>query len=282
MKQNKKKSKFKYIDLFSGIGGFHLGLSKCGGECVLASEIDETAIETYIKNYSITPLGDITNIKISDIPEFELLCAGFPCQSFSNVGKKCGFKDPRGALFFQVSRILKGCKPKAFLLENVKGLLSHDNGKTFQIIKKELTDCGYRVYYKLLEAKDYGVPQIRKRVFIVGIRNDINIEFEYPKPIKCKKKLSDIMHGETGREYAFTIRIGGRHSGIDNKFNWDCYRVNGVPRYIKIEECLELQGFPRDFFLAGNESKQFKQVGNAVPTVIVEAIGKQLQKLNII
>lgn len=273
---------FKFIDLFSGIGGFHYGLANCGGECVMASEIDETAIKTYIQNYKIEPKGDVSQIPIEDIPQFDLLCAGFPCQSFSNVGQKGGLDDPRGALIFQVIRILKGCQPKAFLLENVKGLLSHDKGKTISTIIEELTNCGYVVKYQVLEAKDYGVPQIRKRVFIVGVRNDIDIDFTYPEPTGCKKTLSEIMHGETERDYAFTIRIGGRRSGIDNKYNWDCYRVDGQPRYITVQECLELQGFPRDFYLAGNNDQQFKQVGNAVPTVVVEAIGRQLKNLNII
>lgn len=275
-------AEFKFIDLFSGIGGFHYGLARCGGECVMASEIDPIAIETYQKNYGITPKGDINKIDIKDIPQFDLLCGGFPCQSFSNVGQKGGLEDPRGALIYQVIRLLKGCKPKAFVLENVKGLLSHDRGRTFKTIIEELTKCGYKVDYEVLEAKDYGVPQIRKRVFIVGVRNDIKKEFTFPKPTGCDKKLSDVMRGETEREYAFTIRIGGRRSGIDNKYNWDCYRVDGALHYITVEECLEVQGFPRDFYLAGNKDNQYKQIGNAVPTVIIEAIGKQLRALEII
>lgn len=273
---------FRFIDLFSGIGGFHYGLSKCGGKCVMASEIDKTAIETYTKNFNIKPLGDVSKISIEDIVDFDLLCAGFPCQSFSNAGRKGGLDDPRGALIYQVIRILNGCQPRAFLLENVKGLLSNDKGRTFKTIEANLAACGYKVYHKVLEAKDFGVPQIRKRVFIVGVRNDINIEFIYPEPTECSKKLSDVMHGKTEREYAFTIRIGGRHSGINNKFNWDCYMVDGESRYITVEECLELQGFPRDFYLAGNSSMKFKQIGNAVPTVVVEAIGSRLTELGII
>lgn len=273
---------FTFIDLFAGIGGFHYGLVNCGGKCVMASEIDKTAIMTYEKNYGIKPKGDIRGIQIGEIPRFDLLCAGFPCQSFSNVGKKGGLDDPRGALIYEVIRILRGCKPKAFILENVKGLTTHNKGKTFKFIVSQLKECGYNVYYKILEAKDYGVPQIRKRVFIVGVRNDVKIEFEFPNATGCEKRLSDIMGGETEREYAFTIRVGGRHSGIDNAFNWDCYRVDGKPRYITIEECLELQGFPRNFYLAGSKGLQFKQIGNAVPTVIVEAIGKKLQELEIL
>lgn len=259
-----------------------MGLERCGGRCVMASEIDETAIQTYVKNYKLVPRGDVSLIEVSSIPPFDLLCAGFPCQSFSNIGQKGGLNDPRGALIFQVIRIINGCQPKAFLLENVKGLLSYNNGKTFSEIEKQLKSCGYEVYYQVLEAKDFGVPQIRKRVFIVGVRKDIPMVFTYPEPSGCSKKLSEVMKGDTEREFAFTIRIGGRHSGIGNKFNWDCYTVDNKEHYITIEECLELQGFPRDFYLAGKTNLKFKQVGNAVPTVIVEAIGKQLVEQRII
>lgn len=273
---------FTFIDLFSGIGGFHYGLAKCDGKCVFASEIDETAIKTYIENFGLIPNGDICNISVNDIPSFDLLCAGFPCQSFSNVGQKGGLEDPRGALIYQVVRILKGCRPKAFILENVKGLLSHNKGETIKIIVGELEDCGYKVKYKVLEAKDYGVPQIRKRVFIVGVRDDIPVEFEFPKPTGCELTLEEVMNGKTERDYAFTIRIGGRRSGINNKYNWDCYMVDGKEHYITVEECLQLQGFPREYYLAGNKENRYKQVGNAVPTVVVEAIGKQLRNQKII
>ena len=158
------KHSFTFIDLFSGIGGFHIGLSKLGGKCVMASEIDDTAIETYTKNFKIKPNGDICNIQSKNIPQFDILCAGFPCQSFSNVGQKGGLDDPRGALIYQVTRLLKDCQPKAFILENVKGLLTNNQGKTFEIIKNKLIKCGYKVYWQVLEAKDYGLPQIRKRV----------------------------------------------------------------------------------------------------------------------
>ncbi|SHE90330.1 DNA (cytosine-5)-methyltransferase 1 [Tissierella praeacuta DSM 18095] len=272
---------FKFIDLFSGIGGFHYGLAQCGGQCVLASDIDSSARKTYEINFGIQPAGDICELKSNEIPEFDLLCAGFPCQSFSNIGTKRGLKDPRGALIYEVIRILNDCSPKAFILENVKGLLTHDKGNTFRIIKSLLENCEYNVFYNILEAKDYGVPQIRKRLFIVGIKKEYDIKFNYPKPTGCIKKLSDILGGDTEREYSFTIRIGGRRSGIDNRFNWDCYNVNGQPHYLQVEECLELQGFPRDFHLFGNQSEKFKQVGNAVPTVIVRALGEELIKTKI-
>lgn len=272
----------KFIDLFSGIGGFHIGIKQLGGECVLASEIDETAADTYYNNFQIKPMGDIRTIESSDIPEFDLLCAGFPCQSFSQIGNKKGLADPRGVLVYEVFRILKDKTPKAFILENVKGLLSQNGGQTFNIIKNELEKCGYDVYYQVLKANDFQLPQLRQRLFIVGIDNKYNKEFEFPRPQKLKKKLSDVLKGETERELAFTIRVGGRKSGIDSRFNWDCYKVNNKPRYITVSECLELQGFPREFNLSGSESAQFKQVGNAVPTTIVKEIGVKLLETGVL
>lgn len=276
------KHNFKFIDLFSGIGGFHLGLSKIGGECVFASEILKIACDSYFANYNIQPVGDITKIHASLIPDHDILCAGFPCQAFSNVGKKQGFADPRGELIFEVFRILKNKKPKAFILENVKGLTIHDGGRTLQIILNHLNEVGYNVKYQVLEAKDYGVPQIRKRLFIVGVNKKIKAEFEFPKPIKLKYSLDKVMEGSVDREFGFTVRIGGRRSGINNRYNWDAYRVNGNVRYITPQECLQLQGFPKKFKLAGNESQQYFQVGNAVPVTVVSEIGKMLIKSGII
>jgi len=267
---------FTFIDLFAGIGGFHYGLSQCGGRCVMASEIDPIAADSYERNLGLKPLGDIYKIDSKDIPEFDLLCAGFPCQTFSNVGQKGGLDDPRGQLIFEVIRILKDKQPKAFILENVKGLQSINKGAILKMIVEKLDKTGYDVKYQILEAKDYGVPQIRKRLFIVGTRKDLKIEFEFPQKIGCEKKLSEILGGEVDREYGFTVRIGGRHSGINNKFNWDCYLVDGKPKYIRPEECLELQGFPRDYYLAGNTDAKYRQVGNSVPTTVVREIGLAL------
>lgn len=269
-------TKFTFVDLFCGIGGFHVGLSQCGGECVMACDNNVFAQQSYKANFGIAPLGDIYQIDSKNIADFDLLCAGFPCQAFSNVGQKGGFNDPRGILIFEVIRVLTAKKPKAFILENVMGLLHHDNGHTFETIKQILINCGYRIEYKVLCAKDFGLPQLRRRVFIVGIRNDINIKFVFPEPIGCEKLLGDVLNGTTRRDYAFTIRIGGRHSGINNKYNWDSYYLNDEVHVLSINECLSLQGFPPNFTLCGNSVEQFKQVGNSVPTNIVKAIGKQL------
>lgn len=273
---------FTFIDLFAGIGGFHYGLAQCGGKCVMASEIDPIAAGTYFWNYGINPLGDVCAIQSKDIPDFDVLCAGFPCQPFSNIGRKQGFNDVRGSMIFQVARILKDCKPKAFILENVKGLLTMDNGETIKTIYKMLVECGYSVNYKILSANDYGVPQKRRRLFIVGIRLDFHKFFIFPNPVGCDVELSDILGGKTDRRYSFTLRCGGRHSGLNNKHNWDCYLVDGKEHYLTVEECLQLQGFPKDFTLCGGEGQKYKQLGNSVPTVFISAIGKQLIKLGII
>lgn len=276
------KKKFKFIDLFSGIGGFHTGVSMAGGKCVMASDINEVANQTYYENYGIKPKGDICSIKAVDMPDFDLLCGGFPCQPFSNVGQKGGLDDLRGQLIYEVFRILKEKQPKAFILENVKGLAAHSNGAVLELILENLKNSGYNVYHDVLEAKNYGTPQLRKRLFFVGIRRDITCDFNFPKPIPLKYTFSEIMNGNTEREYSFTIRIGGRRSGIKNRYNWDCYMVDGEPRYITVEECLLLQGFKRDFKLCGNSSQQFAQVGNSVPVTIVNLITKELIKSGVL
>jgi len=276
------KSKFNFIDLFSGIGGFHSGLEPLGGECVMASDILPIACDTYFSNYGIKPLGDITKVNLKEIPPHDLLCGGFPCQSFSNVGQKGGLDDPRGEMIFEIFRILKGKKPKAFVLENVKGLVSHNSGKTLSFIISTLDSLGYNVKHEILEAKDYGLPQIRKRLFIVGVKKTIKKNFEFPKPIKLKYTLSNVLGGNVDREYGFTVRIGGRRSGINNRYNWDSYRVNGEVRYITPEECLRLQGFKKNFKLKGTESQKYYQVGNTVPVTIINEIGKELIRAGII
>lgn len=167
------ESKFTYASLFSGIGGFEFGLNAVGGKCVFASEIDKFAVQSYTAIHGDEPHGDISKIDIKDIPDHDILVGGFPCQAFSVAGNQLGFEDSRGTLFFEVARVLKGKQPKIVLLENVKGLVSHDKGKTLDTIVKVLNDVGYRVDFKVLNSKDFGVPQNRERIFIVGIREDL-------------------------------------------------------------------------------------------------------------
>ena len=196
-KSSIKPPKFTFIDLFAGIGGFHMAMHNLGGECVFASEMDAEARITYEHNYKkISPNlfknkmfnADIRNIMPNEIPDFDVLCAGFPCQPFSQAGHKRGFEDShnsgRGTLFFNIAEIIQEKQPKAFFLENVRGLVNHDGGKTFKIIKDILeVELGYSIYYKVVKATDYGLPQHRPRIFIVGFRDDSFMKgFSFPPP----------------------------------------------------------------------------------------------------
>lgn len=199
-----KKSKFTFIDLFAGIGGFHIAMHSVGGECVFASEIDKFARETYTKNFKKSAAelfdkglfnDDINKVKPADIPDFDCLCAGFPCQPFSYSGLKKGFEDKtRGTLFFNIAEILKEKKPKMFFLENVKGLVSHKEGETVKTILDTLTqELDYQVFSTVLSSLDFGLPQKRERWYCVGFRKDLKINFSFPKPMMKKTVLRDIV-----------------------------------------------------------------------------------------
>lgn len=191
---NKSLQGYKYIDLFAGIGGFHLAMSNFGAQCVFASEWDRFASKVYETNFGIKPFGDITKIKEEDIPVHDILCAGFPCQAFSISGKQKGFEDTRGTLFFDIARIIRYHKPKIVFLENVKNLEKHDKGQTFKIIKATLEELGYNVNYKVLNASDFGLPQNRERIFIVCFRDDLDVkDFEFPKPSGKSVSLSEVL-----------------------------------------------------------------------------------------
>lgn len=198
IKINKKEetelSKYKFIDLFSGIGGFHLALSSFGAKCVFASEWDKHASETYLTNFKLKPDGDITKIDEKLIPQHDILCGGFPCQAFSISGKQKGFDDTRGTLFFDISRIINHHKPKVVFLENVKNLAKHDEGKTFKTIISTLTYLGYNVNHKIFNSSNFGLPQNRERVFIVAFHESINSSsFKFPTPPNTPTSLEDIL-----------------------------------------------------------------------------------------
>ncbi|MEI7597327.1 MAG: DNA (cytosine-5-)-methyltransferase [Bacteroidota bacterium] len=179
--ENKSLNNLKFIDLFAGIGGFHYALSSFGAQCVFASEWDVHAAETYYQNFNVKPQGDITKIGVEEIPAHDILCGGFPCQAFSISGKQKGFEDIRGTLFFDIARIVEYHKPKVLFLENVKNLSLHDEGKTFNVILKTLEDLNYNVYYKVLNASHFGLPQNRERVYIVAFRKELNMQkFSFP------------------------------------------------------------------------------------------------------
>jgi len=184
----------KFIDLFAGIGGFHVALETFGAKCVYASEWDKHAQKTYEANYGMLPNGDITNIEADEIPEHDIICAGFPCQAFSVSGKQRGFNDARGTLFFDVARIAKHHKPKILFLENVRNFEKHDEGNTLRVVKDVLEDIGYDVWYKVLNASHYGLPQNRERIYIIAIRKDFHIkEFNFPIPTFERIYLRDIL-----------------------------------------------------------------------------------------
>lgn len=191
---NQALTGYKFIDLFCGIGGFHLALSSFGAECVFASDIDKHAKVVYEKNHGLRPHGDITKISVRDIPEHDIICAGFPCQPFSISGDQKGFDDPRGKLFFNVVDIAKYHRPKVIFLENVKNFEKHDDGKTLKRVKDELKNIGYTVYSKVLCASNYGVPQARKRIYIVAFRNDIDSKsFSFPSKVDEFKVVEDVL-----------------------------------------------------------------------------------------
>jgi len=278
--QNHSKKHFTFIDLFAGIGGFHLAASQNGGKCLMACEIDKAAKQTYLANHQVPEfVEDITKIDVKNIPSHDLLCAGFPCQPFSQAGFKKGFNDIRGTLFFYIAEIIRAKKPKAFFLENVRHLLNHDDGKTLAKIKQVLEELGYSCFYKVVKASDFGLPQYRPRLFIVGFKNK-NIRFEFPEKIPLTTTMSDIFGKPCRRSIGFTLRVGGRGSKIDDRRNWDRYLVDGMEYKIQTIDGLKMMGFPADFKFPVSKTQSMKQLGNsvAVPAIskTIEAIARYL------
>lgn len=193
---------FTFIDLFAGIGGFRLGAEAAGGQCVFTSEINPFAVQTYSANFSSHAVfGDITQIDEKSIPDHDILLGGFPCQAFSLAGKQRGFEDTRGTLFFEIARILKAKKPKAFILENVGNLQAHDKGKTFKVILQTLEDLGYHVQYRKLKALAV-VPQTRERIYIVGFLKKTSFDFEAFSLGDKYPRMNSILHPQDGTEQA--------------------------------------------------------------------------------
>lgn len=198
---------FKFIDLFSGLGGFRIAMEEIGGKCVFSSEIDKYAVETYKNNFGSEPNGDITEICAEDIPAHDILCAGFPCQPFSIAGKRLGFDDTRGTLFFDILRILKAKQPKAFFLENVAGLKSHDSGNTLRIIEKSLKELGYHIDWRIINSKDVGIPQNRNRWYCVGLKDELmptdefKFEFTFPENIDLIYTIDDVLEKNVDGDY---------------------------------------------------------------------------------
>jgi len=267
---------FTFADLFCGIGSFHFSLEKLGGKCVMACDINAAFRETYERNYGIRPLGDICEIDADEIPDFDILCGGFPCQPFSNIGHQQGFEDERGTLIYRVADILTHKRPKAFILENVRGLLNHDEGKTFERVLSVLKDVGYEIHHKVLSCDDHGIPQMRKRLFIVGIDKVIGgqHEFEFAVPTCATPDLTEFFGKKFERSVAFTVRCGGRKSNINNRHNWDRYMVDGKVYTLDVEDMKKLQGFPPEFELVGSEKQKEQMLGNTIPTNLTRVVGK--------
>ena len=278
--QKKQTNRVKYIDLFCGMGSFHYSFQKLGFKCVMASDIYEPAKENYKKNYGVDVLGDICDIKPSSIEPYDILCAGFPCQPFSQAGHHKGFEDSRGTMFSQVMRFVKTNVPKIVILENVQALLNHDKGKSFAKIKTELENEGYNMVYKVIKCSDYGIPQMRKRLFIVGVKNIevTNLEkFFDLDDYKKTNTLTQYLGRNFEKDIAYTLRCGGKHSPIDDRHNWDGYWVDNKEYRLTIEDGLKLQGF-NDYNFVGKQNEKWKMLGNTIPTIFTEIIGKQIIK----
>lgn len=279
------KKKYTFIDLFAGIGGFHYAFHNVGAECIFSSEWDEYARKTYQHNFEkINPqlftsgnfVGDITKIDKKKIPDFDILTGGFPCQPFSQAGFKKGFNDTRGTLFYDVADILKVKKPKAFFLENVRGLLTHDNGKTFETITKVLTEeLGYSLFFNIVKASDHGLPQNRPRLFMIGFRNK-NISFQFPEKRTLAFTMSDVFGEPVNRDIGFTLRVGGKGSTITDRRNWDSYMVSGKPKRLSSKEGKKMQGFPDDFVFPVSESQAMKQLGNSVAIYAIQDYAQKI------
>jgi DNA (cytosine-5)-methyltransferase 1 len=286
------KKKMRIIDLFAGIGGFHMAFHNIGAKCVFASEIDPYARMTYEKNFKKLDSeifkndmfkGDIQEISLKNIPDFDILCAGFPCQPFSQIGYKRGFQDEqdnRGNMFFEIVKILKVKRPKAFFLENVRHLLKHEEGRTFLTIKETLESMGYSFLHKIVKASDHGLPQHRPRLFMVGFKDETTAEtsFAFPPEVPLKLTMSDILDGKCNRKIGYTLRVGGRGSRIDDRRNWEFYWVNGKVRRLGIEEGKKMQGFPKNFEFPVSEIQAMKQLGNSVAVPAIQAVALNIQK----
>ena len=313
-----ESNNIKFIDLFCGMGGFHLGINQACQEqekeikCVFASDIDKFARKTYKSNFNIEPSGDITKIDVTDIPEHDILCGGFPCQSFSSIGKREGFKnDTKGTLFFDVCRILKYHKPSVCFLENVPGLLTHDNGKTFEIICKNLQELGYNILHKVFNAVNFGLPAHRKRVFIIGFLDNILYQdFKWPEPTYINNHIGiGTIIEEHNDGYCITKHL--QKSYLFGKKNGE-KRTDNRPRvvdkntiepsntlvstYHKIQrltgtfvkdgktglrlfsenECKQMMGFPKEFIMPVSRTQMYRQTGNSVSVPIIKAIVKEI------
>lgn len=312
-----KTGKFKFIDLFAGIGGFRLAFHNLGGKCVFTSEWNHYAQKTYHANFGEVPFGDITKIDEKRIPDHDILIAGFPCQPFSiagvskknSLGRQHGFKDEtQGTLFFDIKRIIKEKRPRAFLLENVKNLVSHDKGNTFKVIKKTLEKLRYNIHFKVLDGQ-YFVPQHRERIVIVGFDKDKYNgleEFEFPEMPNATHAVEDILEPNPESKYTLTDKLwkylqdyAAKHKAKGNGFGFGLVEMDGItrtlsaryykdgsevlipqdgknPRRLTPRECARLQGFPDNFEIPVSDTQAYKQFGNSVVSPLMQVVGENI------
>ncbi len=320
-KQREVKDRlFTFIDLFAGIGGMRIAFERAGGHCVYSNEWNKYSQQTYFANFGEQPEGDITQVSASSIPDHDILVAGFPCQPFSiagvskknSLGRATGFEDKtQGTLFFDVCRILKEKRPKAFMLENVKNLCSHDKGRTFKVILEALEELDYRVFYSVLDGQNY-VPQHRERILIVGfdrkkygknVQFDFDLTPKFPKPV-----MRDILDENVDEKYTLSDKLwtylqnyAAKHKAAGNGFGYGIAPLDGVsrtisaryykdgseilieqegknPRRLTPRECARLQGFPDDFKIPVSDTQAYKQFGNSVVVPLMENVAKLIVK----
>jgi DNA (cytosine-5)-methyltransferase 1 len=307
--------KYKVIDLFAGIGGIRLGFEKVfkdNLDFVFSSEIDKFAQKTYLENFGDIPHGDITKIEAHDIPSHDIILAGFPCQAFSVAGHKKGFEDTRGTLFFDVMRIAKYHKPKLIFLENVKGFRNHDKGKTFEVVKNTLEELGYTVSADILNAKYFGVPQNRERIYIIAFlneedKNNLLFDFQDIKKKKTKSKLGNILEPSVNEKYTISDKLWAghkrrkaEHKAKGNGFGYSIFNDESEytstlsaryykdgsevlieqkdknPRKLSPREAGRLQGFPNNFKIVVSDTQAYKQFGNSVAIPVIEELAKEI------
>lgn len=311
---------YKFIDLFAGIGGMRIAYESAGANCVYSNEWNKYSQQTYYANFGVQPDGDITKVDENSIPDHDILVAGFPCQPFSiagvskkqSLGRATGFEDKtQGTLFFDVCRILKAKRPKAFMLENVKNLCSHDKGRTFKVIREALEELNYSVFYQILDGKDY-VPQHRERIIIVGFDkerygDEFEFEFEF-EPVEKAPIVLDILENEVSDKYTLSDKLwvylqnyAAKHKAAGNGFGYGIAPLYGItrtmsaryykdgseiliaqegknPRRLTPRECARLQGFPDSFKIPVSDTQAYMQFGNTVVVPLIEQVAKKVIK----
>ena len=310
------KEQYTFIDLFAGIGGMHIAYASAGARCVYSNEWNKYSQQTYYANFGIQPDDDITKVVAEDIPDHDILVAGFPCQPFSiagvskkqSLGRATGFEDKtQGTLFFDVCRILKAKRPKAFMLENVKNLCSHDRGRTFKVIQESLAELNYKVFFQILDGKAY-VPQHRERIVIVGFDTErygeeINFEFAL-EPGEKQPVMRDILETDVSNKYTLSDKLwiylqnyAAKHKAAGNGFGYGIAPLDGIsrtisaryykdgseiliaqegknPRRLTPRECARLQGFPDSFKIPVSDTQAYKQFGNSVVVPLMAEVAK--------